>query len=196
MSDFSVKPVLRGERALLRPLVEEDAPVMARILDDPEVIRLTGSPDDKFGLDRLRVWYGSRNDQTDRLDLGIVDRASGELVGEVVLNDWDEYNRSCSFRILIGPAGRDRGLGTEAIRLIVGHAFEQLDLHRVSLHVLPYNPRARRAYEKVGFVAEGVSRQSVWFGGEWIDEIQMSILAPEWAAHRGHPDTAVTSAAS
>lgn len=188
MSDFSVKPVLRGERALLRPFTEEDVPVMARILSDPEVIRLTGSPDEAFGLDRLRAWYGSRNDQTDRLDLGIVDRASGELVGEAVLNDWDEPNRNCNFRILIGPGGRDRGLGTEAVRLIVGHAFEQLGLHRVSLCVLSHNPRARRAYEKAGFVAEGVNRQSVRQSGEWIDEIRMAILAPEWATHRGHPD--------
>ena len=197
MSDFSVKPVLRGERALLRPFTEEDVPVMARILSDPEVVRLTGSPEEEFGLDRLRAWYGSRNDQTDRLDLGIVDRASGELVGEAVLNDWDEPNRNCSFRILIGPGGRDRGLGTEAVRLMVGHAFEQLGLHRVSLHVLAHNPRARRAYEKAGFVAEGVNRQSVWQwqSGEWIDEVRMSILAPEWADHRGRPDAAHRSTA-
>ncbi|MFE6172330.1 GNAT family N-acetyltransferase [Streptomyces sp. NPDC056464] len=195
MSDFSVKPVLRGERALLRPFSKEDVPVLERILADPEVIRLTGSPDEEFGPERLRAWYGSRNDQSDRLDLAIVDRASGELVGEAVLNDWDEYNRSCNFRILIGPDGRDRGLGTEAVRLIVGHGFEQLGLHRISLCVLSHNPRARRAYEKAGFVAEGVDRQSVWQSGEWIDEVRMAILAPEWAAHRGHPDTALSSTA-
>jgi RimJ/RimL family protein N-acetyltransferase len=83
---FSRKPVLTGERAVLRPFTEDDAPVMARILADPEVLRLTGSPTDGFEPDRLRSWYGSRNDHADRLDLGIVDRASGELVGEAVLN--------------------------------------------------------------------------------------------------------------
>ncbi len=83
---FSVKPVLTGERTVLRPFTEEDVPVMARILSDPEVIRLTGSPTEALGPDRLRSWYGTRNDQSDRLDLGIVDRASGELVGEAVLN--------------------------------------------------------------------------------------------------------------
>ncbi|GHE62204.1 hypothetical protein GCM10017771_85510 [Streptomyces capitiformicae] len=83
---FSEKPVLTGERTVLRPFTENDVPVMARILSDPEVIRLTGSPAEALGLDRLRSWYGTRNDQSDRLDLGIVDRASGELVGEAVLN--------------------------------------------------------------------------------------------------------------
>ncbi|MFI2432312.1 GNAT family N-acetyltransferase [Streptomyces sp. NPDC018693] len=180
--DFSVKPVLTGERTVLRPFTEEDATVMARILADPEVIRLTGSPDETFALDRLRAWYGTRNDQADRLDLAIVDRASGELVGEAVLNDWDQHNRSCNFRILIGPGGRDRGLGSEAVRLMVDHAFGRLGLHRVSLHVQARNPRARRAYEKAGFVAEGVARQTVWQAGEWIDEVTMAVLAPDWAA--------------
>jgi RimJ/RimL family protein N-acetyltransferase len=180
--DFSIKPVLTGERAELRPFTEADVPVMAAILADPEVVRLTGSPVEEFEPDRLRAWYGSRGEQTDRLDLGIVDRASGELVGEAVLNEWDEPNRNCNFRILIGPAGRGRGLGTEAVRLMVGHAFEHLGLHRVSLHVLAHNPRARHVYEKAGFVAEGVDRQAIWQDGEWIDAVRMSILAPEWAA--------------
>jgi RimJ/RimL family protein N-acetyltransferase len=186
--NFSEKPVLTGERTVLRPFTEDDVPVMARIMSDPEVIRFTGSPAEALGLDQLRSWYGTRNDQSDRLDLGILDRASGELVGETVLNEWDEDNRSCSFRILIGPGGRNRGLGTEAVRLTVGHAFERLGLHRVSLEVFTHNPRARRAYEKAGFVAEGIARQTLWQDGEWIDAVQMSILAPEWAAHRGRPE--------
>ncbi|MGW0823624.1 GNAT family N-acetyltransferase [Streptomyces sp. NPDC002845] len=192
-ADFSVKPVLTGEKVLLRPLAEDDVPVMARILSDPEVIRLTGSPAETFGLDRLRSWYGTRNDQTDRLDLGIVDRASGELVGEAALNEWDAWNRSCCFRILVGPGGRDRGLGTEAVRLVVGYAFEQLGLHRVSLYVFTHNPRARRAYEKAGFVAEGVEREALWQGGEWIDAVRMSVLEHEWAAHRVRPGNAPVS---
>ncbi|MDX2547179.1 GNAT family protein [Streptomyces sp. WI04-05B] len=192
--DFSVKPILTGERAVLRPFTEDDVPVMAGILTDPEVTRLTGSPAEPLDPDRLRSWYTTRSAQTDRLDLGIVDRASGELVGEAVLNQWDKDNQNCSFRILIGPGGRDRGLGTEAVRLIVGHAFEQLGLHRVSLHVFAFNPRARRAYEKAGFVAEGVERQTLLHAGEWIDAVRMSVLAPEWAAHQGYPDLAGISA--
>ena len=106
---FSEKPVLSGEKTLLRPFTPDDVPVMTEILGDPEVLRLTGSPDEELGPERLRSWYGTRNDQPDRLDLGVVDRATGELVGEVVLHEWDRHNHNCVFRILIGPRGRDRG---------------------------------------------------------------------------------------
>ena len=131
--------------------------------------------------EQLRLdWFNSRNDTDDRLDLAIVDKASGDCVGEAVLNQWDPGNQSCNFRIQIGPAGQNRGLGTEATRLIVGHGFEQLGLHRISLEVYSFNPRARRAYEKVGFRVEGVLRESLRYGDQWIDATVMSILAREW----------------
>lgn len=192
MSDFSVKPTLTGARVVLRPVTEEDAAVVAEILNDPEVLAFTGTPADEppHSLDFLRSWYGSRGAQTDRLDLALVDRASGEMVGELVFNEWDEPNRSCNFRTLIGPRGRNRGLGTEAIRLFLAHGFEQLGLNRISLGVYAFNPRAIRVYEKVGFVREGVEREALWHRGQWIDSLSMSVLAREWAAHRGHPEPA------
>lgn len=188
-ADFSAKPTLTGTKVALRPFTEEDAPTMAAILGDTEVRLLTGSVGTPpFPDERLRSWYATRGDQPDRLDLGVVDRASGELVGEAVLNNWDERNRSCNFRILIGPRGRDRGLGTEAVRLITGYGFERLGLNRISLSVYDFNPRARRAYEKAGFVAEGTEREVLRHEDGWVDATNMSVLAREWAVHRGRPE--------
>jgi RimJ/RimL family protein N-acetyltransferase len=195
-ADFSVKPTLTGERVVLRPfLLDQDLPELRKILDDPEVIKLTGSATslaeapawDDAAEQKFRDWYGSRNGQADRLDLAVTDKSTGQCVGEVVLNNWNPASNSCSFRILLGPAGRDRGFGSESTRLIVGHGFEQLGLHRIWLDVLNFNPRARHVYEKIGFVVDGVQRHDVRWDGEWIDATLMSILAPEWQHHRGHP---------
>ncbi|MFI6011257.1 GNAT family N-acetyltransferase [Streptomyces sp. NPDC051243] len=188
MSDFSVKPVLRGDRTVLRPFTEADAAVMAEIIEDPEVLRFTDETSEEFPLERLRSWYGTRSDQPDRLDLAVTDRTTGELVGEVVLYEWDSKARSCTFRTLIGPKGRNRGLGTEATRLIVGHGFEQLGLHRIELQAYGHNHRALRVYEKAGFVVEGVRREADLRDGEWVDWVVMAVLDHEWATHRGHPD--------
>ncbi|EGX59998.1 acetyltransferase [Streptomyces zinciresistens K42] len=187
MSDFSVKPVLTGELTVLRPFTEADAAVMGAIIEDPEVVRLTGEPAGDLTPRRLRAWYGTRSEQDDRLDLAVTDRATGELVGEVVLHDREAAARGCTFRTLIGPRGRGRGLGTEATRLIVGHAFEQLGLHRVQLEVYGHNHRARRVYEKAGFVVEGVRREADFRDGLWRDWVMMAVLDREWAVHRGRP---------
>jgi RimJ/RimL family protein N-acetyltransferase len=192
--DFSIKPVLAGDQVVLRPVVAQDIPALLAALADPEVLRLTGSVHDDTeviaGEDQeqeLREYYAARNQQPDRLDLAVIDRASGRCVGEVVLNEWEEGNRSCNFRTMIGPDGRDRGLGTEALRLIAGYGFEVLGLHRISLEVYAFNPRARRVYEKVGFVAEGVLREALRYNGEYVDATVMSVLDYEWARHRGRP---------
>jgi RimJ/RimL family protein N-acetyltransferase len=192
---FAEKPTLTGDLVTLRPFRDVDLGAITEAIRDPEVGRLTGSahsteeaadvPDEAT----LRAWYSTRNDQPDRLDLAIIDNGTGSCVGEAVLNEWEEGNESCNFRILIGPAGRDRGLGTEATRLLLGHAFEALGLHRVSLEVYAFNPRGQRAYEKVGFVREGVRRDALRFDGQWVDSILMAVLDHEWAAHRGHPKT-------
>ncbi|MFE1835801.1 GNAT family N-acetyltransferase [Streptomyces sviceus] len=184
MSDFSVKPVLTGDRTVLRPFTEADAEVMAEIIADPEVIRFTGPPAAELTLERLRSWYGSRSRQSDRLDLAVTDRATGELVGEVVLYEWDAGARSCTFRTLVGPGGRGRGLGTEATRLVVGYGFEQLGLHRIELEVYRHNSRALRVYEKAGFTVEGVRREADLRDGEWVDWVVMGLLDREWAALR------------
>ncbi|CAL9458804.1 GNAT family N-acetyltransferase [Streptomyces hyderabadensis] len=182
--DFSVKPVLTGDKTVLRPFTTEDADVMWEIINDPEVVRFTFEPSTELTLDRLRSWYGVRTADPDRLDLAVTDRATGELVGEVVLYEWDPSARSCTFRTLMGPRGRGRGLGSEATRLVVGHAFEQVGLHRVQLEVYADNPRARRVYEKAGFVVEGVRREAALRGGEWVDDVLMAVLDHEWAEAR------------
>jgi RimJ/RimL family protein N-acetyltransferase len=186
VTDFAHKPTLTGDLVVLRPVDGADYEALAAAMDDPDVARLTGSHGE-IGKERAREWYRTRKDQTDRLDLAIVDRASGAVVGESVLNDWDPDNRSCNFRILIGPSGQGRGLGTEATRLTVGYGIEQLGLHRISLGVYAFNPRAQRAYEKAGFKAEGVLRDALLWDGEWVDEIVMSVLEQDWVPSEGDP---------
>lgn len=186
-SGFAVKPVLVGERALLRPFSEADTPRMIEILQDPEVVRFTFEPSTELTPELLRSWYGSRHARDDRLDLAVTDRVTGELVGEVVLNEWSPTERSCSFRTLIAAAGRGRGLGTEATRLIVGHAFASVGLLRVSLEVYSTNHRALRVYQKVGFQVVGVRPRAQLREGVWNDETLMAVTADEWSVHRGRP---------
>ena len=190
--DFTHKPTLAGEKVILRPFRAGDAAAMRTVLTDPEGRILTGgvrdaaeahAPQNPAVEQVLKAWYGSRDDQDDRLDLAVTDKATGECVGEAVLNEWDRANESCNFRIFLGPRGRDRGLGTEATRLIVGYGFTGLGLHRISLEVYAFNPRARRACEKAGFRAEGTLRESLRYDGGWIDATVMSALASEWEYH-------------
>jgi RimJ/RimL family protein N-acetyltransferase len=196
--DFTRKPTLEGDLVILRPATAEDAPALRAGIADPETARLTGTihadEEDltaKWPIPELEEVYRRWSTADDRIVWAIVERSTGDVVGESVLNDLDEANLSCGFRIWISGA-RDRGLGTEATRLTMRHAFEDQGLNRVGLEVFDFNPRARRVYEKVGFVLEGTRREALRYNGEWVDAHDMAILAREWLVHRGHPERGAT----
>jgi RimJ/RimL family protein N-acetyltransferase len=189
---FAAKPTLYGECATLRPFEPQDIRAMAEILQDPEVLRLTGgvhstaeaeagAGDGAAHLDaETQRWYDTRADQSDRLDLAVIAADSGACVGEVVLNEWSPDNDDCNFRILLGPAGRDRGIGSEATRLVVDHVFRSTAIKRIGLEVYAFNPRARHVYERAGFVSEGTRRAALKFDGAYVDAENMSILRSDW----------------
>jgi RimJ/RimL family protein N-acetyltransferase len=183
-ANFAVKPTLAGELVLLRPVEAGDAAALHAI--NPETERLTGSPRDAgFTVENLESWYASRAGHDDRLDLSIIERATGEWAGEVVLNELNRQNESCGFRILLqGPRFYGRGLGTEATELVVGYAIDVVGVHRVELQVYDFNPRARHVYEKVGFVHEGTMRDALLWDGRWVDCHVMGLLDRDWHGRR------------
>jgi RimJ/RimL family protein N-acetyltransferase len=80
---------------------------------------------------------------------------------------------------IYAPTHRGRGFGTEAARLVLDHAFGELALHRVDLNVLEFNEGAMRLYERLGFRRDGVLRHTVLVGGDWLNDVRMSLLEDE-----------------
>ncbi len=75
-----------------------------------------------------------------------------------------------------------KGYGTDALRVLLRYAFDELNLQRVSLSFLEGNERAMRSYEKCGFRHEGHERQAWAYDGRRWDEIYMGLLREEWEA--------------
>lgn len=173
------KPEMIGEKMILRPFKGDDFLYIEECLQDPEMLKLTGSTAD-FDREFLINWYNTRNEQTDRLDLAIVDPTQNILVGEVVVNLYDEKKQSMNFRILIGPRGRNRGLGTEATQLMIDYVFKNTNLHQLTLSVYDFNPRAKSVYEKVGFILESIDENELNYDGKWIDSINMKLTRETW----------------
>jgi RimJ/RimL family protein N-acetyltransferase len=176
---FRNQAVLTGPRVQLEPLGSQHYDGLRPMLDDPESMRLTGSQQ-VFSDDVMRQWLATRQDHHDRADWAIIRLADGLVLGEAVLNQLDTHNASVNFRIsLVGPSVFGQGYGTEATSLVVDYALDVAGLHRVSLEVYDFNPRAQRVYEKCGFVVEGRARDALLWDGEWHDAISMGILSTD-----------------
>jgi len=176
---FRDQPVLLGARVRLEPLASRHFDGLWPMFGEPEGSRLTGTHV-TFTEAQIRGWLATRRDHHDRADWAIVRLADGAVLGEAVVNELDAPNAAANFRIaLVGPEVFGQGYGTEATRLVVAYALDVAGLHRLHLEVYDFNPRARRAYEKCGFVVEGVHRDALHWEGAWHDAISMAILATD-----------------
>lgn len=173
---FRDQPTLTGDRVRLEPLTLTVVEDYLTALRDPEVIRLTGSHQ-AFDRPKIEEWLASRQDHDDRADWAAVRIKDGAFLGEAVLNDFDPINESANYRVwLAGQHLFGQGYGTEITRLVVDYALDTVGLHRLSLGVYDFNPRAQRVYEKCGFRHEGRRREALRQDGQWHDELLMSIL--------------------
>jgi ribosomal-protein-alanine N-acetyltransferase len=104
-----------------------------------------------------------------------------QLIGEVSLSGVVRGNRQTAFLSLWVDADvRGEGVAEEAYVLLVGHAFDNLDLHRVEVAALPDNDAVIRALEKVGVESRGTDPRSVRIGGEWRDHERYVFTAEDW----------------
>ena len=173
------RPTLRVLNVLLRPPRPSDKTDWLACGRNPELVRLYGNNPDDLPPFKQEVnrWYAA----TRRDSLSWMIEADSRCIGHVRLHSLDAPNRRARLAIgIFNPNYWGRGFGTEAVRLVLQHAFEGLHLHRVDLRTLSYNLRAIKSFEKCGFVREGVERESALVSGRWESDLLMSILEHEY----------------
>lgn len=178
---MSQVPILRGPRVTLRPPRDEDAAARRSLGIDPDIVRMFGGTVAEPGAmtaEEAEVWL----DHLRLQEPGWVMEAGSRVIGAAFLHGVSHEDRRAKLALgILDPALLGQGLGREAIRLILSHAFGAMDLHRVELRVLAFNERAIRCYRACGFRDEGRERESARVGGEWHDDLIMGILACEFA---------------
>ncbi len=174
--------ILPGERIRLRALEDADLPDLVRWWRDPEwaiLQQLTVRPRPEADVaEQFRTCSASY--AAGDVGFCVADRISGRLVGHVTLYGAQLLNRSATLTVMIGSEHTGAGYGTDAVRALVEYGFREMGLNLIELHVFAYNKRARATYRKVGFVEEGVLRETVIHDGAFHDEVVMSVLAKDW----------------
>ncbi|MEP6694206.1 MAG: GNAT family protein [Chloroflexota bacterium] len=170
-------PTLRGERVTLRPMTHADAPHLVRWANDPEFAwfqwgRRPGRfPDDAAARAWMDVIAENR---------GVVFAIEheGRPIGQANYRELRPKGKSAEVGIGIGePALWGKGLGREALGLLVKHLVQDLGVHRVALSVLAYNDRAIASYRAAGFEVEGIERDGVMTDkGTWADDVKMAYV--------------------
>jgi len=167
--------MLRGNQVTLRPMVEADLEALTVLFAIPEVAEWWPGEN----MTRLRA----RLEDADE-GVGLAIEAGGRLVGFVqYFEETDPDYRHASIDITLHPDWCNRGLGTDALRTLARHLFDDRGHHRLTIDPTVANARAIASYRKVGFRDVGVMRRYERANdGSWRDSLLMDLLAGELTA--------------
>jgi RimJ/RimL family protein N-acetyltransferase len=183
--------MIYGKRIRFRAPERADLPHFVTWLNDPEV-RQGVAVFLPLSLAREERWFEDMLGRPPEAQPFAIEVRKGRgwlLIGSCGFHDIDWRSRKAEIGIMIGDRHQwNKGLGTEAMELLLKHGFETLNMHRLYLKVFETNPGAIRSYEKAGFVLEAHLREAHYTDGRYIDDLLMSMLRSEWdARHQAKP---------
>jgi RimJ/RimL family protein N-acetyltransferase len=176
-------PEIVCERVTLTQLDSDDAQTLFGYRRDPDVSRYQSwvphdLDDARRFIDGLRsVPFGTPGSWC---QLGIRLRDPGTLVGDVGIHFPADEPRQMEVGFTVAPAHQRRGLGAEAVTGLLDHLFGPLRTHRVFASVDPRNEASMRLLRSIGMRQEACFRESLWFKGQWADDVVFAVLAREW----------------
>jgi RimJ/RimL family protein N-acetyltransferase len=175
-------PTLPGRRLDLRWPTRDDAKALFAVFGDPEVARYWSSPPvaDLAAagrlVDEIHALFAART----LFQWGVSWRDSGDLIGTCTLASLDEAHRRAEVGFAFRRDTWGRGVGREALEVLIRFSFETLHLHRLEADVDPDNARALRLLERLGFRREGQLRERWQLPGGPRDGVMLGLLRREF----------------
>lgn len=184
-----VNPTLRGKRVLLRPLVASDFPSWHEVrtrnhdwLTKWEPRRPPGAPD----VINDRHAFAARCSARERerqlgTGFGFGVFVENQFVGEMNLSSIQRgpfQNAYVGYWIDEATAGQS--YTPEALVATARFAFEDVQLHRIQVAIIPRNAASHRVVEKLNLRSEGVAVRYLEINGVWEDHVRYALTAEEW----------------
>ena len=170
--------MIESGRILLRPVTLEDVNENYLCwMNDPEVMRYTESRFQPHSLESIRDYVQSVQKEPANLFLAIIEKESGNHIGNVKIGHINPMHHSADVGIIIGnKACWGRGYASETLELVATYAAETLQLHKLWAGIYANNLGSIQAFLRAGFVLEGRFAGHWFCEGEYVDGVQLGLL--------------------
>lgn len=179
----NAKTAVKGERVYLRlPLKRDGEELMAVNRRSASFNRgLASPPTRREQFDQ----FLKRNTKPDGVCFLVCRTEDDAIMGSIALSQIFRGGfQNAYLGYQIGAEFAGHGYMTEAIQLMLRHAFTELKLHRLEANIQPGNAASIALVKRAGFVLEGFSRRYLKIGGRWRDHERWAILAEDWRKQR------------
>ena len=148
-------------------------------MNDPEVTNFLESRFQKHTIETLGDYVDQFLNDKNNILLGIFLFQDNQHIGNIKLGPINPFHYSSEVGILIGNKECwGKGYASEAIEMLVNHAFSKLGLHKLTAGCYSNNPGSEKAFLKAGFTREGTRKQQYCSDGTFVDHIMMGIINP------------------
>lgn len=182
MTTSLITPTLHTARLLLRPFTEADTDAVFALGSNSRVLRYWDAPpwNERAQAERFIKNCQKMAEEGTGVRLAIERSADGMFIGWCAFQKWEPEYRSAMIGYCYAEAAWGQGFATEAAGAVLQWAFDTLDLNRVESGADTRNRASERVLEKLGFVREGVRRESCIVNGEVSDDSVYGLLRREW----------------
>ncbi len=178
---MDVLPTLQGDDVVLRAFRLDDAPVVERLAGAREVADTTLTIPHPYPPGAAESWIATHQpvwEEGTGATWAITSRAD-DVLGAIGLTIARDHG-SAELGYWVGVPYWNKGICTQAGRLVLRFAFEELHLHRVYAQYLTRNPQSGRVMQKIGMTEEGVHRDAVRKWDRFEDLASYAILESDW----------------
>jgi [ribosomal protein S5]-alanine N-acetyltransferase len=183
MSEVSGFPTLVTKRLCLREIVDEDAEDLFVIHGDPDLMRWFGADplkDLTAAQDLVKTFASWRLQPNPGTRWAIQTKENRKLIGTCGLFSWNRNWRKCVVGYELASHTQGQGFMREALSAIFTWGFEHMELNRIEAQIHPSNLASIKLASTLGFIEEGRLRQVGYWGGQYHDMLQFSLLRSEW----------------
>jgi RimJ/RimL family protein N-acetyltransferase len=168
------QPFLIGSKCTLRPLLESDIPTWHQWFNNPIITQHMEQGYYPNTLHKQQVFLSSLSQDNGSIQLAIIDKESDTLIGTVGLHQINTFNRNADISIVIGdPTFSGKGIGKEAVNLMIEHAFKTLNLHKVTAGMAATNSSSYNLFKSLGFQEEARQKEQLFLNGRYTDLIKL-----------------------
>jgi RimJ/RimL family protein N-acetyltransferase len=176
--------LLETPRLFIRGFRNEDLGALVAYRSDPEVERyqMWQNYNETKGRELIEDNKHIDLSQGGRFQLALEYKANATLIGDLYLRIDDSDKRLGEVGYTLSKHYQGQGLATEAMQALLNHCFTNLKMHRLSATADPRNTPSLKLLERLGFRQEAYFVKSLWFKGEWADDVVYGLLKDEWLA--------------
>jgi RimJ/RimL family protein N-acetyltransferase len=169
-----------GRTVALRPIEEEDLPLLVRWRNDPGTWPVFYAPF-LISLSGQKRWYESLLSDPTRVQFMIVRLEDNIPVGTVGLFHINYRDQDAEAgTLMVDPMLRGHAFAVEAVTMLIRYAFQVLNLRRLYIEILDHNRSAYRTALKIGFRLEATARKAAFSKGEFHNVFHLAVLRGEW----------------